>query len=597
MSKINGITVGTPTPRSNFNQTDSKKADYIIGRENIASKEFVEEAIGDVILEASGGIGEIVQTTGESMLAVMSQKAVTEALDNQTDLFASPLWQELNKSSEIFTMQSGVRATENGLSTNASYATYLTEAQAPFSIYFVSETSGNFTMLLYNGEPSASTYVSKSTVSKGDLPTEEAPLYVPKGYTFAICQLRGSAQNFVVKYYCPNDGYHLSDKAHFGDSQKVAINEFVDEKLAPLYEITPTWIEDKYCARLSGKIVDHTNPSADAKFFVTDYTMCRGAKSVSWYCTYNGTDVGYAFYDDNKNVVSTGGNDGSRHIDITVAVPETAYYFVTTSRVKNTEIASGNLYFDFTFESLTKSLVMKSDNPLDYIIKDGGYTKMFRKIGAIGDSLASGCCYDENNAGGDKLEYSWVQFIARDIGAEGFNFSMGGYTTRTWLRDFYNDGGSKREYFQTNPCQAYIIGLGVNDRASATKVSIGSTADVMSDYTQNPDTYYGNYAKIIGYVKSLVPKAKIFVITNPRAEDEYNVAVRYMAETFDNVYLLDFMTYGESKYTNASLGSMWVNAHLTATGYRKTAYEIETYIDYIIRNDFAAFDNLPFILE
>lgn len=37
MSKINGSTVGTPTPRSNYNQTDPKKADYIIGRENIAT--------------------------------------------------------------------------------------------------------------------------------------------------------------------------------------------------------------------------------------------------------------------------------------------------------------------------------------------------------------------------------------------------------------------------------------------------------------------------------------------------------------------------------------------------------------------------------
>ena len=35
--KINGITVGTPTPRSNFNQTEPKKADYLIGRENIAT--------------------------------------------------------------------------------------------------------------------------------------------------------------------------------------------------------------------------------------------------------------------------------------------------------------------------------------------------------------------------------------------------------------------------------------------------------------------------------------------------------------------------------------------------------------------------------
>ena len=43
--KINGITVGTPTPRSNFNQTDEKKADYIIGRENIATKDDLTETM------------------------------------------------------------------------------------------------------------------------------------------------------------------------------------------------------------------------------------------------------------------------------------------------------------------------------------------------------------------------------------------------------------------------------------------------------------------------------------------------------------------------------------------------------------------------
>ena len=44
--KINGITVGTPTPRSNFSQTEPKKADYIIGRENIATKEDLENVGG-----------------------------------------------------------------------------------------------------------------------------------------------------------------------------------------------------------------------------------------------------------------------------------------------------------------------------------------------------------------------------------------------------------------------------------------------------------------------------------------------------------------------------------------------------------------------
>ena len=37
MKKIIGNTVGTTMPRANYNQTDPSKADYIVGRENIAS--------------------------------------------------------------------------------------------------------------------------------------------------------------------------------------------------------------------------------------------------------------------------------------------------------------------------------------------------------------------------------------------------------------------------------------------------------------------------------------------------------------------------------------------------------------------------------
>lgn len=564
--------------------------------------EYVLSYTAEEIDEKLGKIHDPVQTTGDSETVVMSQKAVTAAIENQTDLLTAPFWQELTKQSEIFTMQWGTRATENGLSSNSAYNIYTIEAHNPFSIYFVSETSGNFTMLLYSGEPSADTYVSKATVTSGKLPTEETPLYVPKGYTFVICQLGGSTRDFVVKYNSIHDGYCFSNKAYFNETQKGEINNIVENALTPMREVTPTWIENQYCARMNGLILNHSTPTATAKFWRTDYVLCRGAKTVSWYCTYNGSDVGYAFYDENKCVISSGGNDGTRHINFTVEVPKTAYYFITTSRVNDGETESGKLYLDFSFETLANGYFPLSDNPLDYIIKDGGYTKMFRKIGAIGDSLASGCCYyqDENGeyVGADKLEYSWIQFIARDIGAEGFNFSMGGYTTRTWLRDFYNENGNKREYFQTNLCQAYIIGLGVNDRAEVTKVPIGTSDDInLEDYTQNAETYYGNYAKIIGYIKSLVPHAKIFVITNPRGGDEYDVAVRYMAEIFDNVYLLDFRKYGANKYTNASLGSMWENSHLTSTGYRKAAYEIETYIDFIIRNNYHDFDEVPFILE
>lgn len=65
MSKINGITVGTPTPRSNFNQTDPKKADYIIGRDKIASVGYVDEKIGNIETALDGIIAE-----QESIIAI-----------------------------------------------------------------------------------------------------------------------------------------------------------------------------------------------------------------------------------------------------------------------------------------------------------------------------------------------------------------------------------------------------------------------------------------------------------------------------------------------------------------------------------------------
>lgn len=55
--KIKGNTVGTPIPRSNYNQTDPKKADYLVGRENIVGKDELA-SITDKILEEAKASGE-----------------------------------------------------------------------------------------------------------------------------------------------------------------------------------------------------------------------------------------------------------------------------------------------------------------------------------------------------------------------------------------------------------------------------------------------------------------------------------------------------------------------------------------------------------
>ena len=55
-----------------------------------------------------------------------------------------------------------------------------------------------------------------------------------------------------------------------------------------------------------------------------------------------------------------------------------------------------------------------NEKPLDKLISDGGFCSMFRTIGCIGDSLASGefeGYTDENRVCIDMFDYSWGQFM------------------------------------------------------------------------------------------------------------------------------------------------------------------------------------------
>lgn len=105
----------------------------------------------------------------------------------------------------------------------------------------------------------------------------------------------------------------------------------------------------------------------------------------------------------------------------------------------------------------------KGQNPLAEIIKDGGYTAIFRTIGFIGDSLGSGEheSLDENGNIGfhDYYEYSWIQFIARKCGLKAYNFSVGGLTAK----EFFSLARYMKVFTPEKACQAYIIALGVND--------------------------------------------------------------------------------------------------------------------------------------
>lgn len=221
----------------------------------------------------------------------------------------------------------------------------------------------------------------------------------------------------------------------------------------------------------------------------------------------------------------------------------------------------------------------------------------FIKVGVIGDSLASGESI-ANNGGTkqyiDNYDYSWGQFMARNHGMKCINFSKGGATTRSWLRTD-NDWGLSKLLNDDNKCNAYIIGLGINDPSIPNY--LGSINDInLNDFTQNEDTFYGNYAKIIGYIKQVQPKAKIFMLTMPPDYGDYLTAIRNIANLYENdVYLIDLNKDYYDEYTTGFIINNKRNGHYNAIAYNymgELLYKALT--NYMIKNS-DKFNQIEFI--
>ena len=261
------------------------------------------------------------------------------------------------------------------------------------------------------------------------------------------------------------------------------------------------------------------------------------------------------------------------------------------------------------------------NNPLANIITDGGQIAIFSSIGQIGDSLASGeMAYadaeDESTTKYiDMYDQSWLSFIGRAINRTIYNFSKGGASTTSFLAgetsypSDYMNGANIFDVFQEKKCQAYFIALAHNDRnnvirseeyisasddnerLSIIKNAIGNPtdiSDVNNILSNNIDTYYVRYAKIIKYIKQIQPYAKIFPITcktgrsknNMWEKEGWNDAIRYMAQIYDDVYIIDM-----GKWADNIPSWHYTQGHGNAMGYMAYGNEIATYVDWLINNN------------
>lgn len=189
----------------------------------------------------------------------------------------------------------------------------------------------------------------------------------------------------------------------------------------------------------------------------------------------------------------------------------------------------------YIFESVSKS---DFENYEKKIPIDFGF---FEKFAVIGDSYASGEIYvaDSSQSKGytvaDYYQKSWGQILARKYGATCINLSVGGLTTRTWLTNSHGLAKMLAE----KPQELYLCALGINDEISLGASYLGTIEDITNhdSYSDYPDTFYGNYGKIIEQIKDHAPKSKIVLMSMAylynATEDSFTVAIKNIANHYN----------------------------------------------------------------
>lgn len=279
---------------------------------------------------------------------------------------------------------------------------------------------------------------------------------------------------------------------------------------------------------------------------------------------------------------------------------ENPFYYIAISLVSGdaTVGATISLYKVVTVVSTNKESWSKLDilrtAPLDVISREPGMASIIHSWGFIGDSLSSGTIErvvdGVRNYVNDRYEYSWPQRLCRLLGVEGYNFSNGGQTCAGWINGTSVDPERTWIGAQTNLKDAYIIALGVND---STTGSVDSDID-LNDFNNNANTFAGNYAGIIQRLRSINPSCYIFCVTLPTGGDSKNPVIRSIVDKFSRCYLIDLEKYAPS-YSGTFVSNYYSGGHLNAMGYQWTAFAINTYIDWVIRNNYSDFIESSFV--
>ena len=239
--------------------------------------------------------------------------------------------------------------------------------------------------------------------------------------------------------------------------------------------------------------------------------------------------------------------------------------------------------------------------------------KIFHRVGCIGDSYTEGFInVNDGVSSGPYKEYSWPHHMTRLTGHEWTNFAKGGSSCKSWIDDA--DGGtySHLDLVQAegNKCQAYVIGLGINDSNpdSHAYVALGTEADIGAtpgEGSGEVNTFYAYYYALIAAVHEVNEDAPIFCNTCPRTESRftsYNKAIRdivdYCQEHSLPVYLCDLAGTAYNTpmlYKNPVFTDDYIMGHYSSIGYEMMAECYMRVLSDVILNNLSDFQKVHLI--
>lgn len=149
---------------------------------------------------------------------------------------------------------------------------------------------------------------------------------------------------------------------------------------------------------------------------------------------------------------------------------------------------------------------------------------LFKKIGIIGDSYASGEQYYDG-AYHDLYELSWGKIIERDAGICVLNYAKGGMSLANFLDsshtayNTYGYGKLSWDCSNNNKIGLFIFALGINDANNdSTGANVGTFSTRLTTLINNINTLYSNSAKIVLLTFKRVTQAQ-------SSDNAYNEAI------------------------------------------------------------------------